>query len=78
MHEDLILENRLRVARAENRITQAQLARMAGVARQTISAIENKQYNPSTKLALTLARYLQVDVNELFMLVNTREEEVEE
>ena len=78
MHEDLILENRLRVARAEKRITQAQLARMAGVARQTISAIENKQYNPSAKLALTLARYLQVDVNELFMLVNTREEEVEE
>ncbi len=70
MHDDYTLSNRLHVARAEMRITQAELARMAGVARQTINAIENRQYNPSAKLALILAECLQVDVNDLFMLSN--------
>ena len=77
MQDDYILKNRLHVARAEKRITQAQLARMAGVARQTINAIENRQYNPSAKLALILAQCLQVDVNELFILMNIREEKDE-
>lgn len=75
MQDDYILENRLHVARAERRMTQADLARAAGVARQTISAIETRQYNPSAKLALVLARCLEMDVNELFMLVDEKGQE---
>lgn len=41
---------------------------MAGVTRQTISAIENAQYCPSALLAFVLARQLDQPVNELFYL----------
>ena len=68
MQDDYILENSLRVARAEKRLTQDQLAKKAGVSRQTISAIENLDYNPSVKLALILAKCLNKDINDLFSL----------
>jgi putative transcriptional regulator len=64
----LHLANRLRVARAEQRLSQEQLARMAGVTRQTISAIENGQYCPSALLAFVLAKQLEKPVAELFYL----------
>jgi putative transcriptional regulator len=64
----LHLANRLRVARAESRLSQEQLARMAGVTRQTISAIENGQYCPSALLAFVIARELNKPIAELFYL----------
>lgn len=62
------LENRLRVARAELRLSQEELARLAGVTRQTISSIENGQYVPSALLAFVLARELKKPVTEVFHL----------
>ena len=62
------LLNRLRVARAEGDLSQEQLARAAGVSRQTISSIETGQYCPATLLAFRLARVLGVRVDELFWL----------
>lgn len=62
------LRNRLRVARAERRLSQEQLAGLAGVTRQTISSIENDQYTPSALLAFILARRLEQPVAELFFL----------
>lgn len=62
------LGNRLRVARAERRLTQADLGRLAGVTRQTISSIENGEYVPSALLAFVLARVLEMPVGELFRL----------
>jgi putative transcriptional regulator len=62
------LVNRLRVARAERDLSQAELAQSAGVSRQTISSIETGQYCPSTLLAFRLARVLGVRVDELFWL----------
>lgn len=62
------LSNRLRVARAERRLSQEDLARLAKVTRQTISAIENEQYVPSALLAFSLARALDYPVQELFFL----------
>lgn len=62
------LSNRLRVARAEARMTQEELAQRARVTRQTISAIENEQYVPSALLAFLLARELGRPVTELFHL----------
>lgn len=72
-HEDqagrmTTLGNHLRVARAEHRLSQQELARMAGVTRQTISSIENGQYVPSTLLAFVLARSLGKPVEEVFFL----------
>ena len=62
------LGNRLRVARAELRLSQEQLAVLAGVTRQTISSIENGQYCPSALLAFVLARQLGKPVTELFFI----------
>ena len=62
------LSNRLRVARAERRLSQERLAEMAGVTRQTISAIETGQYSPSARLAFMLARRLGLAVTDLFFL----------
>ncbi|MBI4885811.1 MAG: helix-turn-helix transcriptional regulator [Acidobacteria bacterium] len=62
------LRNRLRVARAERRISQEELAGLAGVTRQTISSIENEQYVPSALLAFVLASRLDKPVAELFYL----------
>jgi putative transcriptional regulator len=62
------LRNRLRVARAELRLSQGELAALAGVTRQTIGAIENEQYVPSACLAFVLARKLGKPVDGLFYL----------
>jgi putative transcriptional regulator len=63
-----VLRTRLRVARAERDVSQAELARAVGVSRQTISSIETGQYCPSTALALRLADVLAVPFTELFWL----------
>lgn len=63
------LANRLKVARAERDLSQEELARLAGVTRQTISSIETGQYTPSALLAFTLAERLGKPVDELFFLV---------
>ena len=62
------LGNRLKVARAERRLSQEQLADLAGVTRQTISAIETERYCPSALLAFVLAERLEKPVDELFFL----------
>jgi putative transcriptional regulator len=62
------LGNRLRVARAEHRLSQGELAGLAGVTRQTISSIENQQYVPSALLAFILAHRLGMPVTDLFYL----------
>lgn len=65
-NDDLILRNRLRVARAEKDFTQHQLAELVGVTRQTISMIEKGKFNPSAKLALLLCIALDKNFEELF------------
>ncbi|MHB8126444.1 MAG: helix-turn-helix transcriptional regulator [Desulfitobacteriaceae bacterium] len=66
MEENLVLRNRLKVARAEKNLSQAELATKAGVTRQTISAIETGQYCPSAKLALILSIKLDKTFEKLF------------
>lgn len=66
MEDTLVLLNRLRVARAEKNISQGDLAKMVGVSRQTISSIENGQFNPTAKLALLLCIALDKKFEELF------------
>lgn len=64
--KDIIFQNKLRVARAEKRISQGDLAEMVGVSRQTISSIENNQFCPSAKLALLLCIALDKHFEEIF------------
>lgn len=64
----LKLANRLKVGRAERGLTQAELARLAGVTRQTIGAIENGEFVPSALLAFVLAKRLGMPVEVLFSL----------
>lgn len=63
------MNNKLKLHRLlAGEVTQAELARRAGVARQTIIAIEQGRFNPSVRLALLLARALNTTVEELFIL----------
>ncbi|MBR2175532.1 MAG: helix-turn-helix transcriptional regulator [Clostridia bacterium] len=67
---EITFQNKLRVARAEKRISQGELAEMVGVSRQTISSIENNQFCPSAKLALLLCIALDKKFEELFYFDN--------
>ena len=62
------MENSIRVARAQSRLTQQQLADAVGVSRQTINAIESGKFVPSTVLALKIARIFSKPVEEIFSL----------
>ena len=62
------MKNRLKVARAEADLTQEELAKLIGVSRQTINAVESGRYVPSTILALKMARVFGKPVEEVFML----------
>ena len=66
MDENLELKNRLRQARDEKKLSQAQLAALVGVSRNTISSIETGQFNPTAKLALILCIALDKKFEELF------------
>ena len=66
MDDQLILKNRLKVARAEKGLSQTQLAEMVGVSRNTISSIETGQFNPTAKLALVLCIALDKKFEDLF------------
>lgn len=66
MDEGLILQNRLKEARTEKGLSQAELAAMVGVSRNTISSIETGQFNPTAKLALVLCIALDKKFEELF------------
>ena len=57
-----------KIERAVKRISQQELAEAVGVSRQTIYAIENDKFIPSTELALKLSAYFGKTVNELFSL----------
>lgn len=62
------LKNTIRVQRAIKDVTQEELAAAVGVTRKTINTIENGIYTPSTALALRMARYFGITVEELFQL----------
>lgn len=66
MDEGLILRNHLAEARKEKGLSQAELAKMVGVSRNTISSIETGQFNPTAKLALIICIALEKKFEELF------------
>ena len=73
MDDQLILKNRLKVARAEKGLSQTQLAELVGVSRNTISSIETGQFNPTAKLALLLCIALDWKFEDLFYFAEAPE-----
>ena len=66
MDEALVLHNNVAQVRREKRMSQAELANLVGVSRNTISSIETGQYQPTAKLALLLCVALDKKFEELF------------
>ena len=66
MNESLVLRNRLKEIRAEKKLSQAELAQMVGVSRNTISSIETGLFCPTAKLALILCVALDKKFEDVF------------
>jgi putative transcriptional regulator len=60
------MKNQVRELRTQRGLAQGQLAEAMGVSRQTINSIEKERYTPSLPLAIALARYFGVTVEEMF------------
>lgn len=64
--------NKIHILRTEKGVTQEDLAREVGVSRQTIIAIEKGNYTPSIHLALKLAYFFKVSVENIFKISNNK------
>lgn len=62
----IFMINKVKLARVEKDLTQAQLAQKVGVTRQTIGLIEKNEYNPSLQLCISIAKTLDKTLNDLF------------
>ena len=60
------MKNRLKVLRAEHNYTQAKLAELLDVSRQTINAIEKGKFDPSLPLAFKAARLFELKIEDIF------------
>jgi len=58
--------NRVKLARIEKSLTQAQLAERVNVTRQTIGLIEKNKYNPTLQLCIAIAKALDKTLDDLF------------
>lgn len=61
------MKNRMKELRARDNITQAQLANMVGVRRETIVFLEKGKYNPSLSLAYAVAQVFNMSIEEVFI-----------
>lgn len=64
----MALNNRLKELRARDGLNQTQLAKLAGVSRQTISLIERGEYTPSVVIALKIAHIFKEPLESVFSL----------
>ena len=64
------MKNNIKQLRKSEGLRQEDMARILGVSRQTIIAIENDKYNPTLELAMKIARLLRLHVEEIFILVD--------
>jgi len=62
------MQNWVKVERAKKNITQAKLAEVLGVSRQTINSIELGKFVPSAVLAMRISTYFEVKVEDIFFL----------
>ena len=66
--KELVIKNRIKLARVEQDLTQQELADLVGVTRQTIGLIEAGKYNPTIKLCLLLAKVTGKNLDDLFWI----------
>ena len=66
MNDSLELKNNIKEVRTEKKLSQAALADLVGVSRNTISSIETGQFNPTAKLAVLLCVALEKKFEDLF------------
>jgi len=65
------MKNRLKAQRIKKEFTQAQLAEIVNISRQTIISIETNRYIPSVLLSLKIAKTLNIPLEDLFELENS-------
>ncbi len=68
------VKNKLRLLRNMYELTQEQLGEALGVTRHTIMAIENRKYEPSIALALKIASYFKLPLEEIFWLAGSEKD----
>lgn len=61
-----MIQNRIKVLRAEHDWTQADLAEKVGISRQAVISIEKYKYTPSLELAFKIAEVFNVSINDVF------------
>ncbi len=61
------MKNRLEEIRKKTNITQEELATSLNVSRQTIGSLENGRYNPSILLAFKIARFFEMNIEDIFI-----------
>ena len=66
--KDIVIGNRVKLARVEKDMTQQELADQVGVIRQTIGLIEAGKYNPTLKLCLLISKAIGKTLDELFWI----------
>jgi len=68
------VKNKLRLLRNMRELTQEQLGETLGVTRHTVMAIENGRYEPSIALALKIAAYFKLPLEEIFWLAENEKD----
>ena len=61
------MKNRIEAIRKEKGIRQEDFAKALGVSRQTISSLETERYNPSIQLAYKIAKYFELQIEDVFL-----------
>jgi putative transcriptional regulator len=65
-----MIRNKLRELRLGRGLTQEKMASELKITRQTIIAVENHRYNPSLEMALKIAKYLNVSIEDIFEIID--------
>jgi putative transcriptional regulator len=68
----MLMENRLRILRAERSWSQQDLGERLEVSRQSINAIETSKYDPSLPLAFRIAELFELPIEEIFVSPSRR------
>ncbi len=71
--DDVVIRSRIKEFRARKDLTQAELADLVNVRRETIGHIEKNRYNLSLKLAYRIARALDSSIEETFLFDETEQ-----
>jgi putative transcriptional regulator len=67
--KEVPVKNKVKIARLEKgNLTQIELAKLVGVTRQTMNLIEAQKYNPTIRVCLLIAKYLERPLDELFWI----------